>query len=231
MKTCDEVLRDIASLKGIVLRSIQPGAELEVCDVDFNSKRVNVRASDGKVSGRPFDEFRKIWDVLTSSGFVHVESALRGSGSRRNQPETIMAALPYIEWGRIEGKKHLFLVEGGYKPAGELKAIDPHLQRELISGQGNIPLISEAPTFVVIADSVADFFNCFEGLEHREGLTQGLYAVRVQGVVGWVGDTSSFPGVACGTYLVAGAGPNICPTDLKLKAAGGVPYLKLERAV
>lgn len=231
MKTCDEVLRDIASLRGVVLKSIQPGADLEVCDVDFAAERVNVRAFDGKVSGRPFAEFRKIWDALTKCGFVHVESALRGSGSRRNQPETIMAALPYIEWGRIEGKKHLFLVEGAHRKGGELKAIDPHLQRELTSKRGNVPLVSESPTFVVVAESVADFFACCGGLEHREGLTPGLYAVRIQGVVGWVGDKSSFPDLAHGTYLVIGAASNIGPADLTLKGAGGVPYLRLERAV
>lgn len=74
---------------------------------------------------------KKIWDQLCSKPAVHVDAVLGGSGSSRNQPETILANLPYIEWLRINNKKHIVFVGEATHDFGTLRQMDP-IQAEQI---------------------------------------------------------------------------------------------------
>ena len=117
----NELLSDIAKLEGLHLESIRPGADIVVEKVDTEQEKIIVRNSSGKIFSRSVTEFQRIWDALVSKPAVRVEEVLRGSGSSRNQPETILANLPYIEWLRITNKKHITYVGEKSHPYGTLK--------------------------------------------------------------------------------------------------------------
>jgi len=55
---------------------------------------------------------------------VHVDEVLHGSGTSRNQPETILANLPYVEWLKLDNKKHIAFVGKNTHLYGTLKQMD-----------------------------------------------------------------------------------------------------------
>ena len=108
MKSFDEVMLDINNnLIGVMLNSISGRATpFKITEVNFERRNFYIDLN-GKQKSRPFDELERIWQEMRSKPAVHVESFLGGSGSSRNQPETILANLPYVEWLLISGKKHI----------------------------------------------------------------------------------------------------------------------------
>lgn len=119
-----ELLNDIAKLEGFHLSSIRPGADIVVEKVDIEQEKIVVRNSSGKIFNRSVVEFQRIWDALISEPAVRVEEVLNGSGSSRNQPETIFANLPYIEWLKVNNKKHISFVGKSTHPYGTIKEMD-----------------------------------------------------------------------------------------------------------
>ena len=119
-----KLLNDIAKLEGLHLSSIRPGADIVVEKVDIEQEKIVVRNSSGKIFNRSVVEFQRIWDALISEPAVRVEEVLNGSGSSRNQPETIFANLPYIEWLKINNKKHISFVGKTTHPYGTKKEMD-----------------------------------------------------------------------------------------------------------
>lgn len=122
--TFDEVINDIEKMVGLELESIKPGANIILTGVDRTAKRIELTTSAGKDKTRPFSELKKIWDKLCTSPAAHVDSVLAGSGSSRNQPETLIANLPYIEWFFMDGKKHLALMKEPTHDYGTLFRMD-----------------------------------------------------------------------------------------------------------
>jgi len=123
--TFDDVIQDIEKLVGLELQSIRPGASLTILNVDREHSNLLIKTSKGQTKSRPFGELETIWDELNRSPAVHVEGVLHGSGTSRNQPETIFANLPYIEWLRINNKKHIAFVGNVTHAYGTLKQMDP----------------------------------------------------------------------------------------------------------
>lgn len=121
----EEVIKDLLKLIGINLDSIKPGAEITILDIDSDLERVAIKNVAGKINNRPLSELRKIWNKLLTEPAVHVEGVLNGSGSSRNQPETMLANLPYIEWTRINRKKHLVYMGENTHPYGTIKELSP----------------------------------------------------------------------------------------------------------
>jgi hypothetical protein len=118
----DTLIDDIEKLVGMKLNSIQSGSEIVVDGVDRDAEAIELHTISGdRRSRRSFTEMRKLWRALNEEVFVHVDRALDGSGSSRNQPETILANLPYIEWLRYQGKKHISYVGEETHSAGTLK--------------------------------------------------------------------------------------------------------------
>ncbi|WP_419891058.1 hypothetical protein [Paenibacillus xylanexedens] len=122
--TFDEVINDIEKMVGLELESIKPGANITLTGIDRGTKRIELVTYAGKVKTRPLSELKKIWDKLCSTPAAHVDSVLGGSGSSRNQPETVMANLPYIEWFFMNGKKHLALMKEPTHDYGTLYKMD-----------------------------------------------------------------------------------------------------------
>ncbi|MFZ5768779.1 MAG: hypothetical protein ACOY3F_08830 [Bacillota bacterium] len=120
-----QVIADMKKLRGVRLGSIRPGAEITILEVDEAEGRVVVETKSGEKRSRSLQEIRRVWSELCTKPAVHVDAALKGSGSSRNQPETILANLPYVEWFRYNNKKHITLVGRATHPLGTLKEMDP----------------------------------------------------------------------------------------------------------
>lgn len=128
-----DVMKDIHKLVGLELNSIRPGAKITITDVDEERGSIIIRTSSGQNRSRPLDELQKIWNELMIKPAVHVEGVLHGSGTSRNQPETILANLPYIEWLKVDNKKHISYVGRNSHAFGTLRQMDSVLAVAVIS--------------------------------------------------------------------------------------------------
>ena len=127
-----DVLIDIKKLINLELQSIRPGASIVITAVDEKKECLILRTKRGQTRSRPLSELKIIWDELNRNHAVHVEGVLHGSGTSRNQPETILANLPYIEWLKINNKKHIALVGDNSHPYGTLREMDPVFAAEIL---------------------------------------------------------------------------------------------------
>lgn len=116
-----DVICDVKKLVGLELHSIRPGANITILEVDEERDCLILRTSQGRERSRPLSELRTIWAELNRAPAVHVDLVLHGSGTSRNQPETIFANLPYIEWVKINNKKHIALIEKNSHAYGTLR--------------------------------------------------------------------------------------------------------------
>lgn len=108
----NNVLLDIKDfLIGHELRSINPAlAPIFLTSIDIENNKYYVSNTPNSLGkSRPLSELREIWVDLERKGFTNVDQALYGGGSSRNQPETILANLPYIQFFKFKNKKHLLL--------------------------------------------------------------------------------------------------------------------------
>lgn len=122
MKSFDEVLDDIEALHGMELHSLSGSASnIIITEVNRQQERVMLQVVGDGTDSRSFDELRKIYNALARGGFVHVDSAINGSGNSRNRPQTIYACLPYIEWALIDRKKMLICMDSDTHQAGTSK--------------------------------------------------------------------------------------------------------------
>lgn len=142
--TFNDVLNDIKKLTGLRLLSIRPGAEITILKIDEEQDNLLLRTASGATRSRPLRELRTIWDLMMQRPVVHVDEALHGSGTSRNQPETILANLPYVEWLKVNGKKNLAFVNKQTHPYGTLREMDVFQADELITklrdqSRGNNP--------------------------------------------------------------------------------------------
>jgi len=119
-----DVISDIKKLIGLELQSVRPGAKITIQEVDEEKGCILLKTSQGQYKSRPTSELMTIWDEMMKSSVVHVEGVLYGSGTSRNQPETILANLPYIEWLKINNKKHIAFVGKSTHAYGTLKRMD-----------------------------------------------------------------------------------------------------------
>lgn len=122
--TFNDVKKDIIKLIGLDLESVRPGAGIRILNVDEEQGNLQLETVSGQVRSRPLLELERIWNELQKSPAVHVDKVLNGSGTSRNQPETILANLPYIEWAKIHNKKHLIFVKEKTHPYGTLRQMD-----------------------------------------------------------------------------------------------------------
>ena len=132
MKNFSDVLADLENLRGKELRSISgQAAPFIIEDIDSENGRINLSVQ-GKHKSRPLQELQNIWAELMKRPAVHVESFLSGSGSSRNQPETILANLPYVEWLNVDGKKNIAVVDTETHEYGTLQKMSPE-QEEAVA--------------------------------------------------------------------------------------------------
>lgn len=138
-----DVLSDINGLIGKQLQSLNPStAPIFLTKVDSDAKKYFISdVPNQKGNGRSFWELEDIWSELVNKGFCNVDQALYGSGSSRNQPETIFANLPYIQHFKYKKRKHLLLRGEAIHPIGTLSELsdkETKLIRNKIENQSSL---------------------------------------------------------------------------------------------
>lgn len=157
------LIDDVKKLIGLRLHSIHPGAEITIISVDEEMDNLTLRTASGQMRRRPLRELREIWKQLQVSPAVHVDEVLHGSGTSRNQPETILANLPYIEWLKVNGKKNIAFVGKESHPYGTIKMMDAIAADKLLSKSIKSKMNS-IPIFVIVTENIKDTFDF---LRHR----------------------------------------------------------------
>ena len=174
-----DVIADIHKLIGLELDSIRPGAKITITEVDEERRSLTLRTSSGQSRSRPIDELQKIWNEMMVNPAVHVEGVLHGSGTSRNQPETILANLPYIEWLKIDNKKHIAYVGKNTHAFGTLRQVDSILAVEVISkmraSKGDIKLSA-----AIVAKDVNQSIQEMQSICHGTVTTieRGIYQLQ-----------------------------------------------------
>lgn len=122
----NDVLSDIEKLIGKQLQSINPNtAPIYLTKVDKKARKYYISSDSNKQgNARFFWELEDIWQDLLFKDFSNVDQALYGSGSSRNQPETVFANLPYIEHFKYKKKKHILLCNKKTHDLGTLKEVE-----------------------------------------------------------------------------------------------------------
>jgi len=151
--TFDDVLEDIAKLIGMELDSIRPGATIKITDVDVVKDCLTLCNVRGQIKSRPISELETIWRELVRKPAVHVEGVLHGSGTSRNQPETIFANLPYIEWLKIDNKKHISYVGKQTHAFGKLREMDAVHAAEVVNAL-QITQASRSYTAIIVTSDI-----------------------------------------------------------------------------
>lgn len=208
MKISD-VLKDIEKLKGMKLKSIRKGAEIIIDSLDWESRRIFLITSKGSRRSRPFIEIERLWKTLCTQPAIHVDSELGGSGSSRNQPETILANLPYIEWFRHAGKKHLVYVATPSHSYGTLKRMDvlesEKLRHKLFKVQEEALRYSDATRIIIVSEDLKEHAEILEDITGIQGMSleQGVYEFSLPSCkLLLTAVTSTSGNINPGTYVV-----------------------------
>ena len=178
--TFENVIKDLQKIIGIKLESINTGHDITIESIDVDDGSIILRTHVGKRKSRPLRELEDIWSELCLEKPVHVDTALRGSGSSRNQPETILANLPYVEWLLIQNKKHLFYCVEETHAVGTLKQMDPiaidNLKRKLQKVRDN-KLKENLSQIIVVSEDLSVHASLFEHCSGATGIAvqQGVY--------------------------------------------------------
>lgn len=200
--TFEEVISDIVKLVGLNLESVRPGAGIRILSVDLKQGNLQLQTVAGLVRSRPLYELERIWNELQRSPAVHVDQVLNGSGTSRNQPETILANLPYIEWAKIHNKKHLVYVGESTHAYGTLKKMDA-TSTARISAQVDDSQGKDEISLVVVTSDIKNSIDLFQGM------CSGVVTAKEQGVylletntclIAFV--TPSLSGLEVGTYPI-----------------------------
>ena len=207
MSSFDVVLKDLYKLIGMNLKSIRPGADVVLTSIDTTEKRFILKTSNGEIKSRPFSEIEAIVKALNADGMVHVETVLAGSGSSRNQPETMLANLPYIDYTFIDRKKHLVLRSEPSHAAGQLQVLDLIQAQNIIDGfkerQSSLPVqlivtskLRETTTSLVAAGG------------DLKALSPSAYSVIIQGKLIWIVTSEALSCSKEGAYALISGTPS-----------------------
>ncbi|MEZ9785085.1 hypothetical protein [Vibrio breoganii] len=97
----------LKSYIGMELKSLSGRSNIFVNNVDSNG--FSLTCADGQSFTESHRRAKIVFEQLQDKGVIHVDAALENSGSRRNIPETLLANLPFVEYGKINQRQHLFL--------------------------------------------------------------------------------------------------------------------------
>jgi hypothetical protein len=209
----EDVIQDIEKLAGKKIRSIRPGADIEIVSVNRKENQIRLVDAKGKERVRSVDELKRIWEHLCLHPATHVDAVLGGSGSSRNQPETIFANLPYIEVIYLSNKKHIAYTGRPSHPSGTTKEMDA-------IGAQKIRMAIEAtkqilPAAIIIVDDPRPISTSLQGLSGLQSTSTapGIYNHSFANKeVSVVSSVNVVPPIPSGTYI---------PVDTKSRPSGG----------
>lgn len=217
-----DVLEDIKKLSGLNLSSIRPGSNVVITEVDDEHENIILRTSSGSIKSRPIGELRRIWDELNRLPAVHVDGVLNGSGSSRNQPETILANLPYIEWLPLDGKKHIAFVRKNTHAFGTLKKMDAVAAQNISKQMAREAAVATKASAVIVtgnlSPTVSTLQAAFAGTIST--ITQGMYSFESATLKALV-VSNSLVSLAPGTYTVL---PSSSTSTGRLITLNGADY-------
>lgn len=123
-----------------------------------------------------------------------MEGILHGSGTSRNQPETILANLPYIEWLKLNNKKHIAFVGKNTHPFGTLKQMSP-LDSVGISTLDSKGTNAIKVKTVIVTDNVLDTISTLQGnlAGTVSTVEKGVYTFENEALEALVMSSSSAP--------------------------------------
>jgi hypothetical protein len=206
MPSFEAILKDIHSLIGLQLRSIKPGADIVLTGIESAERRFLLRATKGGKKSRPFSEVETIVKALNADGIVHVDTVLAGSGSSRNQPETILANLPYIDYTFIDKKKHLVLRSEPSHPIGNLKELDLLEAKRIVdrfkARQTALPIQ------LIVTSKLREMTSTLVALGGvLKALSPTVYSVMIQNRIIWVVTSGTLNCSSEGTYVLLPVAP------------------------
>lgn len=220
----EDVMRDIEKLVGLRLNSIRPGAEITIRIVNQQDGRIELDTTSGIPKTRLLSEIQKIWEQLCEKPAVHVDMVLRGSGSSRNQPETILANLPYIEWFKLDNTKHIAFVGAPTHKLGTLKQMDPVQAEEIKQRLREDTAVAGVHTVVVVASDISQAYRNLESVTELavKPVEPGIYEQEKDGRrILLVTSSLLPPGVEPGTYVVVKSNPVSIPSNsIAIQIAG-----------
>ena len=129
-KTFHDVLKDIEDhLIGKQLSSISGNAALfSISEIDYGNSNVVLNVQ-GKRRTWTFERLEKVWNEMYYRPAANVEIVFGGSGSSRNQVETIYASIAYVEWLYVDGKKCVAYVGEETHEYGTLRRMDEEKEK------------------------------------------------------------------------------------------------------
>lgn len=130
-KTLQDVLNDIQEkLIGKELHGISGAAStFRISEID-NEKNYIVLDVQGKRKTWSFERMERVWKEMYYRPAANVEIVFGGSGSSRNQVETIFANLGYVEWLYVNERKNIAYVGEETHEYGTLKHMDEDKEQE-----------------------------------------------------------------------------------------------------
>ena len=175
----ERVVSDIKTLAHHTIQSIRPGSELTIIDVNLQRNSLTLFNKSNQRGVRSLNEIRRIWVHLCTNKTAHVETVLEGSGTSRNQPETILANLPYVEWLTIHRKKHLCLVGKPTHPIGTIKQMDPIAAQNIRAALQETS--SDEPTIIIVTDQIHSLSSLLEKISGIRPIatTNGVYQLSL----------------------------------------------------
>ena len=170
-KTLQDVLNDIQDkLIGKELHGISGTASaFRISEID-NEKKYIVLDVQGKRKTWSFERMERVWKEMYYRPAANVEIVFGGSGSSRNQVETIFANLGYVEWLYVNERKNIAYVGEDTHEYGTLKHMDEDREQEY---QRMMTELFEADVVVNDVEIEADeFFYVFSfvGITVIEGI-------------------------------------------------------------
>lgn len=200
-----DILKEVEKLVGLELQSIRPGAEITIVNVDIERNSLSLRTRNGEIKSRPLAELVIIWNEMLNNKVAHVEGVLHGSGTSRNQPETILANLPFVEWLKINNKKHITIVEKCSHAYGTKKQMDPIEADRLISQLESNAKETKARVAVVSSDVSSEITRVSNSIiGNTEAVKQGTYVLETPRV-DFVFMQQSDVGIQEGSYVIVEA--------------------------
>jgi hypothetical protein len=223
--TFEDIINDIEKMVGLKLQGIGKNVDLTLTKVDKVNKRIEIITSQNIKKTRPFSEFKKIWDALCTSPAIHVDSIFKGSGSSRNQPETIIANLPYVEWLFLDGTKHLALMKDLTHDYGTLSKMN---EIKAVEIKDKLKQYNTVIEVIIVTDEIREATTQFEVVTGvpLKALSSGIYEQYKDNVRFIIASKSSLEGlVDPGTYIVVSG--NSTPGSGRTVSLNGREYTLL----
>ncbi len=222
-----DVIEDIKKLVGLDLQSIRPGANIRILEVDEDRSCLILQTSTGSTRSRPLGELQIIWNEMNRLSAVHVDEVLHGSGTSRNQPETILANLPYVEWLKLDNKKHIAFVGKNTHPYGTLKQMDSIAASNL--KQTGTKSTVEKSKVIIVADDLANTISSLQKMLPGtvSAISQGIYSFEGANLVATV-FSSTTTSLSPGTYPILAAMPI---SGAKVISVQGKEYFAVDNGV